>query len=61
MMNEEYSMDMITVIRDMGESYIVRISQIDEKTGVRKEHIDVIKHELFEICIKCGYLERIKA
>lgn len=49
--------DYMTIMREMDEGYIVRI--VRDKDGYEDVTTDFISKELFESCIRTGYLTKI--
>ncbi|MBP3709092.1 MAG: hypothetical protein J6I73_01590 [Treponema sp.] len=51
------SSDYMTVVREMEDGYVVRI--VRDKDGYEEIKTDYISKELFESCIRTGYLVEI--
>ncbi len=50
--------DFLTIVREMDDGYVVRI--IRDLDGYEDVKTDYISKELFESCIRTGYLTEIK-
>ncbi len=50
--------DYLTIVREMDDGYVVRI--IRDMDGYEDVKTDYISKELFESCIRTGYLTEIK-
>ena len=50
--------DFLTIVREMNDGYVVRI--IRDLDGYEDVKTDYISKELFESCIRTGYLTEIK-
>lgn len=50
--------DYLTIVREMEDGYVVRI--IRDMDGYEDVKTDYISKELFESCIRTGYLTEIK-
>jgi hypothetical protein len=46
------------IIADTGDGFLVRLTRIDD--GDRKVLEERMSHDLFEICIKTGYIYQIE-
>jgi hypothetical protein len=51
------SSDYMTVIREMEDGYVVRI--VRDRDGYNEVKTDYISRELFDSCIRTGYLTEI--
>ncbi|MBQ9494520.1 MAG: hypothetical protein IJR50_02640 [Treponema sp.] len=51
------SSDYMTIVREMEDGYVVRI--VRDKDGYEETKTDYISKELFESCIRTGYLVEI--
>ena len=50
--------DFLTIVREMDDGYVVRI--IRDLDGYEDVKTDYISKELFESCIRTGYLTEVK-
>lgn len=50
--------DYMTIIREMDEGFVVRI--VRDQDGYEDVKTDYISKELFESCVRTGYLTEIK-
>jgi hypothetical protein len=50
--------DYMTIVREMENGYVVRI--VRDRDGYNEVKTDYISKELFESCIRTGYLTEIK-